>query len=287
MRVPTYFVPLAMAVSLMCFAQQTPTTRAVKISDRKAITATEDEAGCVDSPALARVPGCKILQCAKKSDDAVEIAVAATVEGLPREVEVDGASESIYYLCAGKDPGVDIVPVLQASLVKDGYTMAFAGKDRDDDSVVSASKAGQWIQISTYVYDAKPAYLQVTLKATPEEFVSVEDFEDQFPATLRVFLPSVKFAAGKSVLTPACEKVLDEVVKLLAKRPEWKLRVDAYATDGGVDPAANLTLSKARAATIVDWFVGHGVDKERLDANGMGDTVAIPDGKQRIELVKM
>jgi outer membrane protein OmpA-like peptidoglycan-associated protein len=302
MRVPTY-IPLLLTVASMItvapdralaqaaapvrkVAAAKPSLSTARLTDPKAITATEDEAGCVDSPSLARVAGCKILQCAKKAEDSVDVAVAATVEGLPREIEVDGASESIYYLCAGKDPAGDIVPVLQAALIKDSYNVAFSGKDKDDDSIISAHKFGQWIQISTYVYDGKPAYLQTILKATPEEFVSAEDFEDQFPATLRVFLPAVKFAVGKSAISPASEKVLTEIAGMLAKKIEWKLRIDGYAADGP-DSATNMALAKARATAIVNWFAAHGIAKERLESNGFGDTVAIPEGKQRIELVKM
>jgi outer membrane protein OmpA-like peptidoglycan-associated protein len=244
----------------------------------------EDEVGCKDSALLARVPGCKILQCKTKAEDSVDLTIGGTAEGLPKAVEVDGASEVIYYLCNAKAATVEVVPTLEAALVATGYQVAFSGKDGDD-SVVSARKLDQWIEISTYVYEGKPAYIQTALKTSAEEFVSAEDFEDQFPATLRVVLPTVKFAVGKSAITPAGEKVLGSIAELLGRKLDWKLRVDAYAADG-TDPAANMALSKARATAIVDWFTTHGVTKDRLEAAGYGDTVQV-DGKQRIELLKM
>ena len=250
----------------------------------KAITVTEDEAGCKDSPLLPRVPGCNIMQCGSKPDDSVELAVAATVEGEPRKIEVDGASETIYYLCNAKVTPLDVMTALQAALTKDNYQVAFSGKD-DDDSIVSARKLDQWIQVGTYTYDGKPAYVQTALKTAPEEFVSAEVFEDQFPASLRVILPAVKFAAGKSDLPPNAEKVLADIAALLTRKLDWKVRVDAYAADTS-DPASNLALSKARAAAIAEWFSVHGVEKTRLESTGHGDTVPV-DGKQRIELVKM
>jgi outer membrane protein OmpA-like peptidoglycan-associated protein len=246
--------------------------------------AQEDEPGCKDSALLARVPGCKILQCATKAEDSVDLTIGATAEGLPKSVQVDGASEVIYYLCSAKEATVEVVPTLEAALVKDAYQVAYSGKDVEE-SVVSARKLDQWIEISTYIYQGKPAYVQTALKTTPEEFVSAEDFEDQFPASLRVILPAVKFAAGKTTIAPAGEKVLAAVAALLAKKLDWKLRVDAYATEAA-DPASNLALSKARATAIVDWFGAHGVEKTRLDSLGLGDTVTI-EGKQRIDLVKM
>jgi outer membrane protein OmpA-like peptidoglycan-associated protein len=250
----------------------------------KAITATEDEPGCKDSPLLPRVPGCNIMQCGSKPEDTVELAVAATIEGEARKVEVEGASEAIYYLCNAKVTPLEVTTMLQAALTKDNYQVAFSGKD-DDDSIVTARKLDQWVQVATYTYDGKPAYLQTALKTAPEEFVSADEFEDQFPASLRVILPAVKFAAGKSDLPPNAEKVLSDIAALLTKKLDWKVRVDSYAADGG-DPASNLALSKARAAAIADWFSAHGVEKTRLESTGHGDTVPV-DGKQRIELIKM
>lgn len=251
-----------------------------------AITATEDEAGCKDSALLARVPGCKILQCSAKPEDAVDVTIGGTLETGPKTVEVDGASEVIYYLCNAKDAAVEIAPTLEAALVKDSYQIAFSGKDKDDDNVVSARKYNQWVEISTYVYNGQPAYVQTALKTEPEEFSSADDFEEQFPAVLRVALPKVKFAAGKAVIAPAGEKVLAEIAAVLAKKVDWKVRVDAFAAEAAT-PAANVELSKARATAIVDWLAAHGVEKTRLEAVGVGDTVPIPDGKQRVELVRM
>jgi outer membrane protein OmpA-like peptidoglycan-associated protein len=250
----------------------------------KAITVTEDEPGCKDSTLLPRVPGCVIMQCGSKSEDSVELAVAATLEGEPRKVEVDGASETIYYLCNAKVTPLEVTTTLQAALTKDNYEVAFSGKD-DEDSIVSARKLSQWIQVATYTYDGKPAYLQTVLATAPAEFVSADEFEDQFPASLRVSLPALKFATGKTELPRSAEKVLADIAALLAKKLDWKVRVDSYAADGA-DPASNLALSKARAAVIADWFSAHGVEKTRLESTGHGDTVPV-DGKQRIELVKM
>jgi OmpA-OmpF porin, OOP family len=250
----------------------------------KAIAVTEDEPGCKDSPLLPRVPGCNIMQCGSKSEDSVDLAVAATPEGEPRKVEVDGSSETIYYLCNAKVTPLEVTTMLQAALSKDNYQVAFSGKD-DDDSIVSARRLDQWIQVSTYTYDGKPAYLQTAVKTAPEEFVSADEFEDQFPASLRVILPAVRFATGKSDLPPNAEKVLSDIAALLAKKLDWKVRVDSYAADGA-DPASNLALSQARAAAIADWLSAHGVEKTRLESTGHGDTIPV-DGKQRIELIKM
>src|SRR5215203_2781204 len=99
MSVSTYILPV-LAITFMTsvvvpegaqaqapvrkIAAAKPAISTARLTEPKAMTATEDEAGCVDSPLLARVAGCKILQRARKAEDSVDIVVGATAEGLPR-----------------------------------------------------------------------------------------------------------------------------------------------------------------------------------------------------------
>lgn len=254
-------------------------------SETKPLTATTDEAGCKDSPLIARVAGCVILQCDRKSDDSVELITGPAADGEPARSQVEGESEVIYYLCSNKVSRAEMVKQLEGSLIKDAYQVAFSGVI-DDDPAVSARKLDQWIQVASYTYEGSAAYIQTTLKAAPEELVSTAEFEDQFSSSLRVILPALRFEAGKSDLSKDCEQLLTEIATVLTKKADWKIRVDAYATDGA-DKQGNLELSQKRAAAVADWFSAHGVDKERLASTGHGDAVALSDTNQRIELVKM
>jgi outer membrane protein OmpA-like peptidoglycan-associated protein len=254
-------------------------------SETKPITAAADEAGCQDSPLLVRIPGCVILQCDKKSDDSVELLAGVASDGDAAKTQVDGESEVIYYLCPAKHSRGDIVKQLEGSLVKDSYLVSFSGLV-DEEPSLSARKLDQWMQISTYMYEGQPAYIQTALKAAPEELISSAEFEDQFSTSLRVVLAALKFEAGKCDLPKDSEKILAEIAGVLSKKADWKIRVDVYAGDAA-DKQGNLELSQKRAAAVAEWFSAHGVEKERIGSTGHGDAVALSDANQRIELVKM
>jgi outer membrane protein OmpA-like peptidoglycan-associated protein len=83
-------------------------------------------------------------------------------------------------------------------------------------------------------------------------------------------LEQVKFRTGKADILPESEGILNAVVKVLSEHPEiTKLRVEGH-TDNVGNKALNKTLSTARAASVMKWLTGHGVDKKRLVSAGFG-----------------
>lgn len=81
----------------------------------------------------------------------------------------------------------------------------------------------------------------------------------------------VRFATGKAQIVGAeSEAVLSAVVSVLRDHPEVKkVRVEGH-TDNAGNPAENKKLSQERAAAVVTWLVGKGIDKARLAAVGFG-----------------
>lgn len=90
-------------------------------------------------------------------------------------------------------------------------------------------------------------------------------------------LDQVKFVTGSAKLSPASNKLLDNIARVLLAHLEiWKVRVEGH-TDNVGDPAKNLKLSQDRAASVVAYLVKKGVAPERLEAQGFGDTKPIED----------
>lgn len=88
---------------------------------------------------------------------------------------------------------------------------------------------------------------------------------------IRILEP-VKFATGSDRLAPESEPVLTSVMEVLQAHKEvTKLEVRGH-TDSRGGAAANLNLSKRRAASVMKWLVAHGVAPERLGSNGFGQT---------------
>lgn len=91
---------------------------------------------------------------------------------------------------------------------------------------------------------------------------------------IRILEP-VKFATGSDRLLSESESVLGAVMEVLQAHPEiTKLQVRGH-TDSRGGAAANLTLSKRRAASVVKWLTAHGIAATRLTSDGFGQTKPI------------
>jgi len=88
---------------------------------------------------------------------------------------------------------------------------------------------------------------------------------------IRILEP-VKFAKNSDRLAPESEPVLTSVMEVLQAHKEvTKLEVRGH-TDSRGGAAANLDLSKRRAASVMKWLIAHGIAAERLGSNGFGQT---------------
>jgi outer membrane protein OmpA-like peptidoglycan-associated protein len=91
----------------------------------------------------------------------------------------------------------------------------------------------------------------------------------------------VKFVTGKSTLSPASNKLLDNIARVLLSHLEiWKVKVEGH-TDNVGDAAKNMKLSQDRAQSVVNYLVKKGVAPERLEAVGHGDTKPIEDNSTK------
>lgn len=82
---------------------------------------------------------------------------------------------------------------------------------------------------------------------------------------------TILFASGKAAIRSASFGLLDDAVALLEDYPEIKLlRIEGH-TDAVGSASYNLTLSKQRAASVLDYFVDKGIASERLKSEGFGE----------------
>ena len=85
-------------------------------------------------------------------------------------------------------------------------------------------------------------------------------------------IPEIEFETGRAAIraTSANETVLKLVLMGGQMNPQVTLlRVEGH-TDSDGDPNANQLLSEQRAMAVVQWFVQHGADPQRLHAVGCG-----------------
>jgi outer membrane protein OmpA-like peptidoglycan-associated protein len=88
---------------------------------------------------------------------------------------------------------------------------------------------------------------------------------------IRILRP-VFFATNRDVILPRSRSVLTAIVEALRASPDIRrLSIDGFTDDVG-DDAANLELSRRRAANVMAWLVTAGIDATRLESHGYGET---------------
>ncbi len=103
---------------------------------------------------------------------------------------------------------------------------------------------------------------QLTVKAVQQQLVEI---------------PPVTFLTGSSTLTPEGRQALVQAAAVLNANPDVRVRIEGN-TDSNGTAQANLSLSQARAQTVLDTLAGLGVARERMSAVGYGESrPKVPD----------
>jgi outer membrane protein OmpA-like peptidoglycan-associated protein len=90
-------------------------------------------------------------------------------------------------------------------------------------------------------------------------------------------LPLITFENNKATLSPAAQATVVRVAELLRRNQMVRIRIEGH-TDTNGTAAANLTLSQARAQSVLNALVTLGIRADRLTAIGYGeDRPKVPD----------
>jgi outer membrane protein OmpA-like peptidoglycan-associated protein len=82
-------------------------------------------------------------------------------------------------------------------------------------------------------------------------------------------LEPIQFDTGRATIKAVSFPILDEVVEVLASRQDVRMGIYGY-TDSRGARAMNTNLSKARAASVVEYLVRKGIARSRLESDGFG-----------------
>jgi outer membrane protein OmpA-like peptidoglycan-associated protein len=140
--------------------------------------------------------------------------------------------------------------------------------------VTSGSKPG-------YESDSRAADLEhgevldVSLELAPMRN-DVEALAGQLRRERRADLYGIYFDTDKATLRPESEETLQQVLGVLAADPLLRLIIAGHTDSEGGDDH-NRALSERRAAAVVGWLVGEGVDATRLVARGLGEAEPVAD----------
>ncbi|HUP57418.1 MAG TPA: OmpA family protein [Bdellovibrionota bacterium] len=124
--------------------------------------------------------------------------------------------------------------------------------------------------------------------------VNADALAQQIAETGHASVYGILFDLNSAKVKPESKPVLDEVAKLLARKPALKLHVVGHTDNQGVLDY-NLGLSRDRAQAVVSWLASQGVQASRLKAHGVGPLAPAASNlaeegrskNRRVELVEM
>lgn len=94
-------------------------------------------------------------------------------------------------------------------------------------------------------------------------------------------LEGVNFEIDSDKLKAESKNVLDDAAETLKAHKNVRVEIQGH-TDNTGDAAANQTLSDRRAHVVKDYLVQRGVNTNRLEARGYGQTTPIADNNSNI-----
>lgn len=199
-----------------------------------------------------------------------------------------------YYVdrsATARASALQIIRNYQAAVTKLGGTVVFEGPYK---TTLRLQKDAQdlWIEVAP---NAGTEYTLtiVERQAMKQDVVAnAEAFQQGLAATGHVEVPGIFFDTAKADIKPESEPALKEVVKLLQANGALRVWVVGH-TDNVGTAQSNVTLSNARADSVVKALVQMGIDAKRLAPHGAGPYAPVAsntteDGRaknRRVELV--
>lgn len=135
--------------------------------------------------------------------------------------------------------------------------------EQTSDYSIVASQAGKFSQtesVSTKGLDRSKT-LYVTLK------LGISNLD----AGAVFVLKNIHYDFDQSNIRPDAGRILDNLVNVMAQNPTLKIELSSHTDSRGKD-AYNLRLSQQRAEAAVNYLVGKGVERSRMQAKGYGET---------------
>lgn len=158
-------------------------------------------------------------------------------------------------------------------------TVRIVGKDGLNEKVLAKKDGTYRVELERdirYVMMASArGYLNQNfeLKTGPEEKneTYIVDFYLS-PISKPVVIENIFYDFDKATLRPESQKALDEMIKMLNDNPNVTIELGAHTDRKGSDQY-NERLAQRRAQSVVDYLIAGGIEKERLEAKGYGESV--------------
>ena len=124
------------------------------------------------------------------------------------------------------------------------------------------------------VHDTVTVTETVTVHDTVTVYLEqIEEIEKNFNAA--------NFKSGRAELNDDAKFVLHDLVKILNKQPQIRLKIVGHASDEG-DAKFNQRISEKRAKAVVDFLISQGVAADRLEYEGKGSSEPLDPNNREV-----
>jgi len=122
------------------------------------------------------------------------------------------------------------------------------------------------------------AYSLSTIGISESKHFEQDFFLNKIPPG-EIVIEGIEYDFDKATLRPKSMEVLDKIVKLLEINDNIKIELSSHTDTRGSDEY-NMRLSKARAQSCVDYIISKGISRDRIIAQGYGETrPLVPDSE--------
>ena len=125
-----------------------------------------------------------------------------------------------------------------------------------------------------------PYEVEVEKEVLIHDTVTVTVFKEKIEEIEKNF-NAAKFKSGKADLNDDAKFVLHDLVKILEKQPNVRLKIVGHTSEEG-SPAFNQKLSEKRAKAVVDFLVARGISPDRLEYEGKGSSEPLEAGNNEV-----
>jgi outer membrane protein OmpA-like peptidoglycan-associated protein len=126
-----------------------------------------------------------------------------------------------------------------------------------------------------FIKATKPSYFAdaatVNTKPITSSTTLTQDFYLAPIPKEEIEIDGIEYDFNSATLRPSSKEVLDELYDFLILNNNLEIEINAHTDARGTD-TYNLSLSERRANSCVEYLLEKGIDEDRLNANGFGET---------------
>lgn len=224
--------------------------------DRDGDGTMDKEDRCPDKPGPASNDGCPEIKLLLIDSQGNMLKSATQGEDGSYRFDELPSDESVVF----KLEGDDVDNIKEVKVIVGGITKK-AIRDNND-------KFFRFIVLKTDNKGLKPEDAKdVAIKLNKEE-----------AEVLKKAFNNLEFATAKDIIKPESYASLDELAGLMAKKPNWRLKISGH-TDNQGGKANNLKLSEKRAKAVQKYLMDKGIAADRFKVEWFGQTKPIADNK--------